>query len=180
MGIRFRKYLTFGKMLRLNISKSGVSATIGVKGASVNIGKDGTYVNAGIPGTGIYSREKLSSTNQRAHSEEAVNRAQAAIAEFDAHQQETELKNKKSDIAPDIKIECLDELFIDVAYYVISEDNPSSGRIKSQFNIDYVRTEKIMQQLEENGVISPFSASQGRKALISMTAFNELKNKLNI
>lgn len=44
----------------LNISKSGVSTTIGPKGTSVNFGKNGVYLNTGIPGTGIYDRTKLS------------------------------------------------------------------------------------------------------------------------
>lgn len=46
----------------LNVSKSGVSATIGVKGLSVTYGSKGTYANVGIPGTGIYNRFKI---NQR-------------------------------------------------------------------------------------------------------------------
>lgn len=183
MRIRFRKYLTLGKLFRLNISKSGISATVGVKGASINIGKNGTYLNTGIPGTGIYSREKLPSNrkgNEKGHSEEAIVRAQKALDDYDAKCAEIERRNMKSNIAPNVNLNGLDELFMDIAYFVICEDNPSSSRVKSKFSIDYVRTENIMQQLEENGIISSFSASQGRKVLISMTAFNELKNKLNI
>lgn len=181
MGIRFRKYLTFGKLLRLNISKSGVSATIGIKGASVNIGKSGTYLNTGIPGTGIYSREKISDNKKKiSHSDEAIERAKKVFDEYDKEQERIEIENRKSDIAPQINKADLDELFLDVAYYVVSENIVSPYRIKSEFGIDYMRTEKIIQQLEENDIISPFSASQGRKILISMATFNELKNKLNI
>lgn len=59
MGIRFRKRVKIMPGVSLNISKSGISTTIGTKGASVNIGKNGVYGNAGIPGTGIYTREKI-------------------------------------------------------------------------------------------------------------------------
>jgi hypothetical protein len=62
MGLRFRKYIKILPGVRLNISKSGVSTRIGPRGLSVNIGKRGTYLNAGIPGTGIFEREKLSTT----------------------------------------------------------------------------------------------------------------------
>ena len=62
MGIRFRKYITIIPGVKINLSKSGVSATIGHKGASVNISKNGTFVNAGIPGTGIFMRERISET----------------------------------------------------------------------------------------------------------------------
>jgi hypothetical protein len=59
MAWRFRKRISFGKFLRFNLSKTGVSTTIGVKGASINIGKKGVYRNLGIPGTGIYRRDKI-------------------------------------------------------------------------------------------------------------------------
>ena len=66
MGIRFNKSIKIGKLLKINISKSGVSATLGKKGASVNIGSKGTYLNlsptiAGITGTGLSYRQKLTS-----------------------------------------------------------------------------------------------------------------------
>jgi len=66
MGLRFRKSIKIAPGVRLNLSKSGVSTTVGARGASVNIGKSGTYLNAGIPGTGLYMREKIGeSSNQR-------------------------------------------------------------------------------------------------------------------
>lgn len=64
MGIRFAKSIKLGDLLKINISKSGVSATIGKKGASVNVGSKGTYLNlsptiAGITGTGVSYRQKI-------------------------------------------------------------------------------------------------------------------------
>jgi hypothetical protein len=56
---RFRKSVKIAPGVKLNLSKSGVSGTFGVKGASVNVGKDGAYLNTGIPGTGVYDRKKL-------------------------------------------------------------------------------------------------------------------------
>lgn len=66
MGVRFRKTFKIGNLLKINISKSGVSATVGKNGASVNIGSKGTYLNlsptiAGITGTGLSYRQKLTS-----------------------------------------------------------------------------------------------------------------------
>lgn len=60
MAFRFRKSFKIAPGVRINLSKSGVSTTVGGKGASVNFGKNGTYLNTGIPGTGLYSREKIS------------------------------------------------------------------------------------------------------------------------
>lgn len=57
--MKFRKRISLGKGVKLNVSKSGLSTTIGVKGLSANIGKKGAYLNTGIPGTGIYDRNKI-------------------------------------------------------------------------------------------------------------------------
>lgn len=47
------------KGLYLNVSSSGISASVGVRGASMTIGKKGSYINYGIPGTGLYNRVKV-------------------------------------------------------------------------------------------------------------------------
>jgi AAA+ superfamily predicted ATPase/ribosomal protein S25 len=43
----------------MNISKRGISTSVGVRGASVTFGKNGTYLNTGIPGTGFYNRQRI-------------------------------------------------------------------------------------------------------------------------
>lgn len=67
MGIRFSKSVKLGNYLRLNLSKSGVSASIGKKGATVNIGPRGSFLNlspslVGINGTGLSYRKKISTS----------------------------------------------------------------------------------------------------------------------
>ncbi|RFP65899.1 DUF4236 domain-containing protein [Hymenobacter lapidiphilus] len=59
MAFRFRKSFKIMPGVKLNVSKSGFSTTVGGRGASVNIGKKGAYLNASIPGTGISSRSKI-------------------------------------------------------------------------------------------------------------------------
>ena len=60
MSILFRRRIKIIPGVRLNISKSGLSASVGVRGASVTFGgRGGTYANLGIPGTGIYTRKKI-------------------------------------------------------------------------------------------------------------------------
>lgn len=63
MGIRYRKRVKVAPGVYINLSKSGMSTTLGPRGLSVNIGKDGAFLNTGIPGTGFYSREKLAPAN---------------------------------------------------------------------------------------------------------------------
>lgn len=59
MGFRFQKRVSILPGVRINLSKSGASASLGPRGADVNIGRDGVTANAGIPGTGLSYREKV-------------------------------------------------------------------------------------------------------------------------
>lgn len=68
MSFRFRRSLKLAPGVRLNLSGSGLSMTVGPRGASVNFGPRGTYVNSGIPGTGLYSRQRLASDEPRSSS----------------------------------------------------------------------------------------------------------------
>lgn len=69
--MRFRKRVRLFPGVTLNLSKTGISTTVGVPGASVNFNKQGTFLNTGLPGTGIYDRKRiggkkpLNSSNQK-------------------------------------------------------------------------------------------------------------------
>ncbi len=54
MGFRFRKSIKILPGVRINLSKSGPSLSIGGRGASVNVGGRGARLTLGIPGTGLY------------------------------------------------------------------------------------------------------------------------------
>lgn len=54
MGLRFRKSINLGKGMRVNLSKSGIGWSTGVKGLRYTKRADGkTQTTASIPGTGI-------------------------------------------------------------------------------------------------------------------------------
>ncbi len=58
--MRFRKSIKITKGVKLNLSKSGASVTVGPgKGLSFNLGTKGAYLNWSIPGTGVYDRVRL-------------------------------------------------------------------------------------------------------------------------
>lgn len=61
--MRFRKSITICKGVKLNFSKSGVTATVGGKGISANLGKQGVFLNTSLPGTGIYDRKRIVNFN---------------------------------------------------------------------------------------------------------------------
>ncbi len=58
---RFRKTFSILPGVRINLSKTGVSGSLGGHGATVNIGKNGENVTLGAPGTGLSYRTPLSS-----------------------------------------------------------------------------------------------------------------------
>ena len=59
MGLRFQRVLRIFPWLRINVSKGGLSGSVGPRGADVNFGRRGVTTNAGIPGTGISYRSRL-------------------------------------------------------------------------------------------------------------------------
>ena len=59
MGFRFSKRISILPGVRINLSKSGASLSVGPRGASVTMGKRGTYANVGLPGTGLSYRERI-------------------------------------------------------------------------------------------------------------------------
>jgi hypothetical protein len=61
-GLRFQKRLQVLPGVRINLSKSGASASMGPRGTDVNIGPHGITTNAGIPGTGLSYRARAGKT----------------------------------------------------------------------------------------------------------------------
>jgi len=59
MPLRFTRRFSVIPGLRLNLSKSGVSASIGHRGAWYTVGPRGRRATLGVPGTGLYWTEKI-------------------------------------------------------------------------------------------------------------------------
>lgn len=53
MGLRFNRRIRLFPGVRLNLSKSGVSTSIGRPGAWLTFGKRGTRATIGVPGSGL-------------------------------------------------------------------------------------------------------------------------------
>jgi hypothetical protein len=53
MGFRFRRSIKIAPGVRINLSKSGVSTSIGTRGAHVTVGHGKVRETVGIPGTGL-------------------------------------------------------------------------------------------------------------------------------
>jgi Cdc6-like AAA superfamily ATPase len=53
MGFRFRRTLTIIPGIRLNLSRSGPSVSLGMRGLHYTVGAKGTRMTAGLPGSGL-------------------------------------------------------------------------------------------------------------------------------
>ena len=58
---RFRKTISVLPGVKVNLSKTGVSTSVGGKGATLNIGHGKKNVTLGIPGTGLSYRTQATS-----------------------------------------------------------------------------------------------------------------------
>ena len=214
MAWRYRKRIKIAPGVYINLSKSGVSTTIGTKGASVNIGKNGTYLNTGIPGTGLYNRRKLSGNNNSYTSTKATNQSTSfeqngclwwggtvlililicvicsvplsfglfliltiaglflsviLAAIFGTKEKPNKLPSISSSVAENQNNESFqstinsdlwndkDPLFVEVAQFVVLHQSASTSQIQRQFSIGYDRAGRIIEQLEEAGIIGSFS-----------------------
>ena len=66
MGFRFRRSFRLAPGIRINLSKSGSSLSLGRRGATLNFSKRGTRATVGLPGTGLSYSDMLSSGPQTA------------------------------------------------------------------------------------------------------------------
>jgi hypothetical protein len=63
---RFRKSIPFGKLGRINLSRSGVGFSVGVRGMRISLGADGKVRRTtSIPGTGLRKTEVLGSVDKK-------------------------------------------------------------------------------------------------------------------
>jgi hypothetical protein len=65
MSWRFRQSFKILPGLKLNLSKGGLSASVGGAPFTMNLGRRGLYATASIPGTGIQFRQRLSGESRQ-------------------------------------------------------------------------------------------------------------------
>ena len=66
-----------------------------------------------------------------------------------------------------------DAYFADAGRFVIEKDKGSIGMLQRWFKIGFNRAARIMDQLEEAGVVGPEEGTKPRQILMSMEQFEE-------
>lgn len=93
--MRFRKSIKIMPGVRVNLSKSGISTSIGGRGATVNVGKRGLRSTLSVPGTGLsWSSTSGWAENQRSRpADEIEHLRSAAVKAIEAVSKEAEKAN---------------------------------------------------------------------------------------
>jgi len=81
VAIRFRKRIRLAPGLHVNLSKKGISLSVGVRGAQITVGRRRVTKTLGIPGSGLSS----TSTRRRAACESAGDAAPQSVRQEPAH-----------------------------------------------------------------------------------------------
>jgi tetratricopeptide (TPR) repeat protein len=82
MGFRFSKSIRLGKFLRLNLSRSGIGASIGIGGLRLGTGTRGTRFTADLPGAGTsYVKQWGTGKGKRTRAESSRARARKDLPE---------------------------------------------------------------------------------------------------
>ena len=66
-----------------------------------------------------------------------------------------------------------DEYFIYAGKYIIENDKGSIGGLQRKFKVGFNRAARIMDQLEEAGVVGPEEGTKPRKVIMSMEEFEQ-------
>lgn len=172
MGLRFRKSKKIGPF-RITFSKSGISASVGIKGLRITKTASGRIrTTASIPGTGIsYVKESgkrdssaTKKTSPATHRKEEKPGSPPCV------------DNRYYGDLPlfhHLKVEDYDEALEDCARFVIATRKATIKDLQLEFRFGYTRCARIMDQLEEIGVIGPYHGSEARQILFVPIQQNE-------
>ena len=72
-----------------------------------------------------------------------------------------------------------DELFDAAAQLVISKEKASASMLQRQFRIGYNRASRLVEELEEKGIVGPEDGAKARKVLMNAYQWQEYKGSTN-
>ncbi len=90
-----------------------------------------------------------------------------------------DLSHGEDEHSEDNGVSNLDDLFIDAVDLVIDVGQASVSLIQRRFRVGYARAARIVDQMEQRGVVGPFEGSKPREVLISREQWQALKQVWN-
>lgn len=164
MGFRFRKSKKLGPF-RFTLSKSGLGASVGVKGFRVTKTATGRVrTTVSIPGTGIsYVKETRGKPNKQ----------NAAPRRSDSPAQEppTQAPRYNGNLPYDFSV--YSEPVEDAARVVIARGSASVPMLQKELNIGYSKAARMIDELENLGIVGPYEGAKPREVLIRPASLPE-------
>jgi S-DNA-T family DNA segregation ATPase FtsK/SpoIIIE len=148
---------------RVILDRAGAEKLLG-KGDMLFVGSDGNYMRR-IQGAFVSTEE----TERLVSFWKKLAKKQGYSKENDEMEQNFE-KERKKPVEKSVGGEAggdLDDLFEEVKDTVATAGKASTSFIQSRFSIGYQRANRIMMQLEEQGVVGPSRGSKPREVLLS-------------
>ena len=75
-----------------------------------------------------------------------------------------------------VAVESKDELFVQAGNYVVEMGTATTTMLQRQFKLGYARAARLLDSLEESGIVGPFVESQPRQVLLSKEQWEQLRN----
>lgn len=75
-----------------------------------------------------------------------------------------------------VAVESKDELFVQAGNYVVEMGKATTTMLQRQFKLGYARAARLLDSLEESGIVGPFVESQPRQVLLSKEQWEQLRN----
>lgn len=85
MPVRFRKSYNIFPGVKMNVSKGGISFTVGKKGAHLNFSKRGVRQTVGLPGTGVSESSYLIRNDTTPETEKPARKNATASKKSESH-----------------------------------------------------------------------------------------------
>lgn len=164
MGFRFRQGLRVFPGLRLNLSKSGISASLGGRGATLNVSRKGIRGTVGVPGSGLSYSDMMYRVD-RSGSNPFTNRPE--LQEQPEHDRcgpaNFSLTDQKEA-----------ELYLLTVHLVMESGKASASWLQRQLGVGYSTAAKLIERMEGDGVVSSADRVGRRKVLVEVAELPEL------
>jgi S-DNA-T family DNA segregation ATPase FtsK/SpoIIIE len=83
--------------------------------------------------------------------------------------------NQVEDAADTSRQQDLDDLFVEAVDLVVDTGQASVSMIQRRFRVGYSRAARIVDQMEQQGLVGPFEGSKPREVLVSKAQWEEMK-----
>lgn len=174
MGFRFRKTKKIGPF-RITLSKSGISTSVGIKGFRITKTASGKLrTTASVPGTGLSYVSEVKSKNSPLESKKPSAAKKPLAKQPEEKNEPLSVDDRSSRYLGKLppffyqkKAEDYDCALEDCARFIIATGKATIKDLQQEFQFGYSRCARIMDQLEEVGIVGPYQGAGPRCVLLS-------------